>query len=224
MSGDCRAEGLQGWKDRAMSSDHHGAQAGEIPGSTRTEIHQFPARPHAPQLTLIPPLADPEHDLSFEEPPIGFGVCGPKDTAGRARQWALENRYLLAEGISPCAHGLYMMGCPSSGCSSFGFDHTQIWVPADVPGGRPFILTSPYTSEVPGRLRVYAEAHGLELSVDGHLRGGELHEERHVWEDNWYYPGHALPIRLTVPVDWPMWPIEEQAFVLLATQPVEWPG
>ena len=41
--------------------------------------------------------------------------------------------------------------------------------------------------------------------------------------DNWYSPGRAMPVRLTIPGSWPMWPVEEQAVLLLHTQPVRWP-
>lgn len=191
-------------------------------GPGAPEIHQVPARPYASQLTLIPPLADPAHDVTGVEP-IEFWVYGGQDTVDRARQWALGHRYLLADGIDACAHGLYMLSCPGNVClnGDFGFDHTRIWVPADTAQERPFILTQPYVNEVPGRLRVYAEAHGLELSA-GMFGDEQLHEEWDGW-DNWYSPGRALPIRLTIPGNWPMWPVEEQAVLLLHTQPVRWP-
>jgi hypothetical protein len=32
-----------------------------------------------------------------------------------------------------------------------------------------------------------------------------------------------LPIRLTIPDDWPLWPIERDVAVLLHTQPITWP-
>jgi hypothetical protein len=124
------------------------------------------------------------------------------------------------QGIDTCAHGLYMLTCPGYRCHSFGFDHTQIWVPADVCQARPFILTQPYADEVPGRLRDYAAAHGLDLRT-GYTAGGGRWEP---YADNWYCPGHALAIRLTIPDNWPLWPVEEQAVLLLNTQPVEWPG
>ncbi|MDG4759284.1 hypothetical protein [Micromonospora sp. WMMD710] len=40
--------------------------------------------------------------------------------------------------------------------------------------------------------------------------------------DGWY-AGRALPIRLTIPQGWPLWPIERDAVLLLHTQPIEWP-
>jgi hypothetical protein len=41
--------------------------------------------------------------------------------------------------------------------------------------------------------------------------------------DGWY-SDRALPIRLTTPDDWPLWPIERDVVVLLHTQPIVWPG
>jgi hypothetical protein len=117
-----------------------------------------------------------------------------------------------------------MLSCPGNACRSgdFGFDHTRIWVPDGATQERPFILTQPYVNKVPARLRVYAEAHGLELSA-GMFGDEQLHAG---WDelDNWYSPGRALPIRLTIPGSWPMWPVEEQAVLLLHTQPVDWPA
>lgn len=186
----------------------------------RNEVRQYPARPYADRLTLIPPLADPEHDLTGVEP-RHFSVYGNAEVNERVRKWALWHRYLLAADVSQCAHGLYMLSCPGNGCHAFGFDHTQIWVP-DVAWGRPFILTQPYVSELPGRLREYAAAHGLELSVGGPSGDGKLSSAWEPPSDNWYSPGHALPIRLAIPASWPLWPIEEQAILLLHTQPVKW--
>jgi hypothetical protein len=181
----------------------------DIPERGQGTVRQYPIRPYSERLTLIPPLADPEHDLTGVEP-LGFSVSGDHESNDRARQWALRHRYLLAHGITPCAHGLYMLSCPGYGCHQFGFDHTQVWVPAAAAQERPFILTQPYADEVPDRMQEYAAAHGLVLSTG--LPG-----------DDWYYPGHALPVRLTVPGSWPLWPIEEAAILLLATQPVNWP-
>ena len=184
---------------------------------TGTAVRQHLARPYARRLTLIPPLAAGDDDDGTP----GFSVYGTAEVNERARKWALAHRYLLASGIDTCAHGLYMLSCPRSHCyGSFGFDHTQIWVPADVCQARPFILTQPYVSEVPARMRDYAMAHGLDLGTRWAAGGDD-------WEpfaDNWYLPGHALAIRLTIPVSWPVWPVEEAAVLLLATQPVEWPG
>jgi len=38
-----------------------------------------------------------------------------------------------------------------------------------------------------------------------------------------WYNDRALPIRLTIPDNWPLWPIERDAAVLLHTQPITWP-
>ncbi|MFL6140436.1 MAG: hypothetical protein ACJ72N_01025 [Labedaea sp.] len=75
-------------------------------------------------------------------------------------------------------------------------------------GRSAFILTHPYVDEIPASLRTYAEMHGLR--VDSYPF------------DRWY-GDTALPIRLTIPDDWPLWPIERDAAVLLHTQPITWP-
>lgn len=134
-------------------------------------------------------------------------------TGNRAREWALEGRYLLAGGIPPCAHGLYLMAsCPMGSCrTNFRqLDHARIWVPADEDMNRPFLLSHPYSSETAAETRQYAQAHGLCLA--------EAYPG-----DDWY--GHGtLPIRMTLPDGWPLWPIERTIAVLLATQPVAWPA
>lgn len=75
---------------------------------------------------------------------------------------------------------------------------------------RPFLLSHPYSDEVAPETRVYAEAHGLMVDSADYLG------------DGWYGQG-TLPIRMTVPEDWPLWPLEREALVLLDTQPIEWP-
>ncbi|MEV4722560.1 hypothetical protein [Micromonospora humida] len=85
--------------------------------------------------------------------------------------------------------------------------YTRIWVQHDGRGA--FLLTHPYEDEVPQSLRVYADMHGLTVNSYPF--------------DGWY--GHGtLPIRLTIPWSWPLWPIERDAAVLLHTQPVTWPA
>lgn len=137
-----------------------------------------------------------------------FSVYGEVDTVGRARQWALDRQYLLYSGpAEKCVHGLYRMDtCAFNVCTSVGLDHTQIWVQHDARSA--FILTSPYVKAVPDSLRTYAEMHGLSVRSDP--------------EDGWYGSG-TLPIRLTIPDDWPLWPIERDAALLLHVQPIKWP-
>ncbi|MEU7617253.1 hypothetical protein AB0B27_14335 [Micromonospora rifamycinica] len=146
--------------------------------------------------SLVPPGSD------------DFTVYGGSDTVKRAREWALRHQVLLYRGpAQACVHGLYRMdSCTFSACTSVGLDHTQIWVQHDGRGA--FLLTHPYDDEVPESLRVYADMHGLR--VDSYP------------SDGWY--GHGtLPIRLTIPDSWPLWPIERDAVLLLHTQPVTWP-
>lgn len=159
---------------------------------TTSKTEQFTATQSRDMLRLIPPLAD---EFTAGEP---------------ARAWALDGRYLLADGIPPCAHGLYLMAsCPLGSCrTNFRqLDHARVWVPA---GGmsRPFLLSHPYARETAAETKRYARAHGLRLA--GACPG-----------DDWC--GHGThPVRMTLPDGWPLWPIEHTIAVLLATQPVEW--
>lgn len=166
-------------------------------------VQQWTAKQDRDDLRLIPPLAEE------------FALYGGPDTVERAREWALERRYLLAEGIPACAHGLYLMaGCPGlSSCrNNFRqFDHVQIWVPASqFFSERPFILAHPYDSRVSAATESYALAHGLRLGISPEFG------------DGWYGSG-TIPIRMTIPAEYPVWPIEAKAAVLLGTQPVAWP-
>jgi hypothetical protein len=120
---------------------------------------------------------------------------------------------------------MYLMGmCPSPAgglrcCAAF--DHTNLWVPDRSPGARavdgilteppdrPFLLTHPYSPEVPATVHTYARAHGLQVSS---------------WPayDGWY--GHGtVPIRLSLPESWPMWPIEREVDAMFSARPVSWP-
>jgi hypothetical protein len=147
--------------------------------------------------SLIPPGSD------------DFSVVGTADTVERARKWAYDWEYLLFNGSADsCVHGLYRMDmCAFPACSTAGFDHTQIWIEGNGRGA--FILTHPYVEESPRSLQTYAYMHGLQISSDP--------------RDDWY--GHStLPIRLTIPNNWPLWPIERDAALLLHTQPIDWPA
>jgi hypothetical protein len=137
-----------------------------------------------------------------------FTIYGGADTVRRAKEWAFDHQHLLYRGpAESCVHGLYRMDvCTFSACTSVGMDHTQIWVQHDARSA--FILTHPYVDEIPDSLRTYAKMHGL--SVESYPF------------DHWYH-SRALPIRLTIPENWPLWPIERDAAVLLHTQPVKWP-
>jgi hypothetical protein len=85
-----------------------------------------------------------------------------------------------------------------------------VWVPADLAGTRPFLLSHPYSSEVSQKTRAYGEAHGLDVG-DPDLA------------DDWF--GHGtVPIRMAIPVKCPLWPIEAKALIMLATCPVSWPA
>lgn len=166
-------------------------------------IQQWTAKQDRDDLRLIPPLAEE------------FEVYGGKETVERARKWALDGRYVLAEGIPKCAHGLYLMAsCPGLSCCRNNFrqlDHVNLWIPA--PGRdmqRPFLLFHPYSSDIYTDTQRYAEAHGLSARSYRELGDG-------------WYGQNTIPIRLTIPENWPIWPIEAKAAVLFSTQPVAWP-
>jgi len=147
-------------------------------------------------IELVPPGSD------------DFSVCGTLDTVDRARKWASRCQLLLYRGTAEtCVHGLYRMdSCTFPACTSVGLDHTQIWVEHDARGA--FILTQPYVAKIPASLRTYAEMHGL--TVDS-------------WDDDGWYGHGTLPIRLTIPESWPLWPIERDAVLLLHALPIAWP-
>lgn len=150
-------------------------------------------------LRLIPPLSD------------DFVVYGGVDTIRRARAWALRHHYLLVEGVSRCAHGLYTLASCPGRCLGLvpDLDHVNMWVP-DSPAsvGRPFLLSHPYSDKIADVTHIYARSHGLNL--DSYK------------DDGWY--GHdTIPIRFDVPASWPVWPIEAESIVMLYAQPVKWP-
>lgn len=149
------------------------------------------------QFTLVPPLAEE------------FSVSGTADVVDRARQWALEHQLLLFRGnADACVHGLYRMdSCAApDACHNARLDHTQIWVQHDGRGA--FLLTQPYVTEIPEPMVAYAQAHGLRVAS---------------YELDGWYGRSALPIRLSIPNTWPLWPIERDAVVVLHTQPTSWP-
>jgi hypothetical protein len=149
------------------------------------------------RFTLVPPLTKE------------FSVYGTADVVDRARQWALDHQLLLFKGnAESCVHGLYGMdSCAArAACQNAGLDHTQIWVQHDGRGA--FLLTQPYVEQVPEALTTYAWAHGLH--IDSHPFDG-------------WYGGSTMPIRLSLPNNWPLWPIERDVIVVLHTQPISWP-
>jgi hypothetical protein len=164
---------------------------------------QWTAKQDRDNLSLIPPLAEE------------FTLYGGDEIVARARKWALDHHFLLADGIPACAHGLYLLSsCPKlSTCrnSCRQLDHARIWVPASHSfDDRPFLLVHPYANEIATETQFYANAHGLDV--------GSYRE----FGDSWYGSG-TIPIRLTIPANWPVWPIEAKAAILLDTQPVAWP-
>lgn len=163
-------------------------------------VSQGTARQDRDDLVLVPPLADE------------FSVSGGLATTERARAWALDHHYLLADGIPACAHGLYLLGsCPGASTCRNNFpqlDHVSIWVGADLTD-RPFLLAHPYAEDVTDETHAYARAHGLD--VGGFPEFG----------DDWY--GHGtIPVRLTITENWPLWPIEAKVAIMLSTHPVTW--
>jgi len=149
------------------------------------------------EFRLVPPLAKE------------FSVYGTPDVVERARQWALDHQLLLFDGSADrCVHGLYRMHmcAAQAACNDADLDHTQIWVTHDARGA--FLLTQPYTNRIPAATAAYARAHGLDVESYSF--------------DGWYGSG-TLPIRLSIPNNWPLWPIERDAVVVLHTQPIRWP-
>jgi hypothetical protein len=175
----------------------------------QTKVVQMPTMSVRGELRLIPPLAEE------------FTVYGNAETVERARRWALGWHYLLAQGVPPCAHGLYLMdSCPGHACWDLpDLDHVNLWVPGEIGDpirGRPFLLAHPYADEIGPETRAYAAAHGLHVEasdddVDDPSR------------DNWY-GGRTLPIRLAVWSSWPLWPIEAEAAAILTAYPQAWLG
>lgn len=168
-------------------------------------VQQWAAKQDRDNLSLIPPLAKE------------FSLYGGPDTTERAREWALRHRYLLADGIPACAHGLYLLaGCPDETCRNKfrQLDHASIWVPAPadeyLEDGRPFLLSHPYAKVITQETRAYADAHGLRISSNPEYGEG------------WYH-SQAIPIRMSLPESYPLWPIEAKAAVLLIT-PQTWPA
>ena len=104
-----------------------------------------------------------------------------------------------------------MSDCPGECKSIARFDHVNLWVPTSVGdegSERAFILYHPYLKQVDERLSAYAQAHGLEVSVN--QQG-----------DDWYGSG-TLAIRLSIKQNSLPWPIERDAADLLRTAIIWW--
>src|SRR5215469_10080108 len=119
---------------------------------------QWTARQDRDNLALIPPLAEE------------FSLNGDSGATERARAWALNFRFLLAEGVPACAHGLYLLGsCPGGTCrTNFPqLDHANVWVPWLGEDGtqRPFLLCHPYSTSIASQTVAYGRAHGLDISI-----------------------------------------------------------
>jgi hypothetical protein len=163
---------------------------------------------HLPESLVLPPgfltLTAPEAD--------SFYVYGTDEINARARTWALNNRYLLCGGVPHCAHGLYLMDdCPGDCRSMADLDHVTVWMPAELADGegqRAFMLYQPYQTRLPRSAYVYGRAHGLQVEVN---RPG----------DGWY--GHStLAVRMTIPGDSALWPLEREALSLMGRTRHRW--
>lgn len=141
------------------------------------------------------------------------------------RPWALNHHYLLANGVPTCAHGLYLLGmCPQAASCRKVLDHADLWVPADTgehSSEGPFLLAHlyDYDDELARDVTAYAGAHGLVVTVN---RYGDISDGTDGLGDAWYGHG-STAVRMAVSDDWPMWPVEQAAAVLLRSQPVQWP-
>jgi hypothetical protein len=104
-----------------------------------------------------------------------------------------------------------MSDCPAECRDLARFDHVNLWMPTTVGDDgseRAFILYHPYLKQVDERLHTYAQAHGLEVSVN--QQG-----------DDWYGSG-TLPIRLSISHDSVLWPTERDAADLLSKASFWW--
>jgi hypothetical protein len=91
-----------------------------------------------------------------------------------------------------------MSNCPGECHQIARFDHTDVWVPTSIGdrgSERAFILYHPYLKQVDDRVHTYAQAHGLEISVN--QQGDE------------WYGNSALAIRLTINRNSVLWPTEQ---------------
>jgi|WetSurMetagenome_2_1015567.scaffolds.fasta_scaffold03146_12 hypothetical protein len=157
------------------------------------------------QIDLIPPYSD--EFIQWAAPAGYAGKIGEQ-----CQQWAQKFEYMMCIGPAMrCVHGLYRMdvcasiGRPGRGCD-VGLDHARVWISDNGMGA--FILAHlDPQSHVPNTIAKYAEAHSLDV--------------RSYAFDGWY-PGKT-PVRLSIPSGWPMWPIQRDAVVLLASQPIQWP-
>lgn len=162
-----------------------------------TDDRQYaPLSSHA--LFETTPRLIPPHSEEFSVP------GGDEDTKERARNWAKANHFFRVDGLPECPHGLYgMQMCPGNCYGRYDdMDHVSLWAPevrhGDSNPTAPFLLMQPYV-DAPGDSQELARAHGLELS-------SYLH-------DGWYGHG-ALPIRLSITHDWPMWPLERMSILI----------
>ncbi len=154
---------------------------------------------------MVDPAIQLVHPLSPD-----FGVTGSGELT--PQEWAVERRLMYVRGVARCAHGLYAMGaCPAICGDNIGLDHTSVWT--HTTGElRPFILTQPYAEEIPPKMLVYAEYHGLRARVSE----GE--------GDGWYGFG-TLPIQLDMAYPSSFaWPLQAKITQLLAIYPPRWEG
>ena len=149
-----------------------------------------------------------------------FKIYGGEDVVARASAWASLHKYFLYRGPGEhCVHAFYRMHCYGaiSACNNSGMDHTNIWVPSEK-GERPFILTHPYVQEIPEKLKSYGYAHGLVVSTNNYKWS-----DRFPYQDSWYASGAALPVKLSLPQSWPLFPLEADVAALLSAMPPRWP-
>ncbi len=72
------------------------------------------------------------------------------------------------------------------------------------------ILAHQYDDEISSDIQSYARHHGLSGTRSSAAATSE-----------WYGAG-TIAVELRVPPEWPLWPIERAATILLVTQPVSW--
>jgi hypothetical protein len=211
-------------------------------GNIQGRVFQAPPRkspepgtdPYVPVRTRdLRPDLELIHPLSRE-----FSVYGGGDTVRRAREWALNRRYYLLDGLPACAHAFYLMRCPNAGRCIPHADHTQVWVPApdfsrfETYSGAepPFILTQPYRGSLPEGDEDDAPAAGLPgqairlpAEVTAYAAAHGLGAETWI-SDAWYYPEHCVPVRLTPHGGgYVSFPLETETLSLMCAWRDEWP-
>ncbi|MFZ1946359.1 MAG: hypothetical protein WAW06_02320, partial [bacterium] len=90
--------------------------------------------------------------------------------------------------------------------------HSQARRLAELTDTQPVQAAGPSTGEI----RAWCQANGVPCPARG------LRVKLDFPGDDWYGYG-TLPIRLTIPDNWPLWPIEREVDQMFSVRPVIWP-